>query len=49
MLATLEQLQLAADGLEWLIAEHIEHELDEGSRHKGMSSVVYLLGRKPLV
>lgn len=47
MLATLEQMQTALHGLEWLIAEHIDHELEEGSRHKGMSSVVYLLGRKP--
>ena len=49
MLATLEQMQLATEGLEWVIAEHIEHELEEGSRHKGMSSVLYLLGRKPQI
>ncbi len=47
MLGTLEQMQTSFTGLEWVIAEHIEHELEEGSRHKGMSSVVYLLGRKP--
>lgn len=47
MLATLEQMQTSFAGLEWIIAEHIEHELEEGSRHQGMSSVVYLLGRKP--
>lgn len=48
MLGTLEEMQTAAEGLEWLIAEHSTHELEEGNRHKGMSSVVYLLGRKPL-
>ncbi|MRN38240.1 class I SAM-dependent methyltransferase [Neisseria sp. N95_16] len=46
MLGTLEEMQAALDGLEWLIAEHRDHELNEGNRHVGMSSVVYLLGRK---
>ncbi|WP_416191484.1 class I SAM-dependent methyltransferase [Neisseria sp. CCUG12390] len=46
MLGTLAEMQAALDGLEWLIAEHRNHELNEGSRHVGMSSVIYLLGRK---
>lgn len=46
MLGTLEEMQAALDGLEWLIAEHRDHELNEGNRHVGMSSVVYLLGKK---
>ena len=48
MLGTLEEMQAAINGLEWQVAEHCEHELHEGVRHKGMSSVIYLLGRKPL-
>ncbi|PSJ79834.1 class I SAM-dependent methyltransferase [Neisseria iguanae] len=46
MLGTLAEMQAALNGLEWLIAEHRDHELNEGSRHVGMSSVVYLLGKK---
>ena len=48
MLGTLEEMQAAINGLEWQVAEHCEHELHEGVRHKGISSVIYLLGRKPL-
>ncbi|MDO5640061.1 MAG: class I SAM-dependent methyltransferase [Neisseria sp.] len=46
MLGTLAEMQAAFDGLEWLIAEETERELSEGSRHRGRSAVVYLLGRK---
>lgn len=46
MLGTLEEMQSALDGLEWLIAEHSLREMDEGSRHQGTSSVICLLGRK---
>lgn len=47
MLGTLAEMQQALHGLEWLIAEHQVIELDEGSRHRGTSSVLHLLGRKP--
>ncbi|HBO38874.1 MAG TPA: class I SAM-dependent methyltransferase, partial [Pasteurellaceae bacterium] len=46
-LGTLEEMQKALSGLEWLIAEHDVREVKEGSRHNGVSSVIYLLGRKP--
>lgn len=47
MLGTLEEMQQALHGLEWLVAEHSLREMKEGSRHQGISSVLYLLGRKP--
>ncbi|OSI16188.1 tellurium resistance protein TehB [Neisseria dentiae] len=47
MLGTLEEMQQALHGLEWLVAEHSLREMNEGSRHQGVSSVIYLLGRKP--
>ncbi|UOO82429.1 class I SAM-dependent methyltransferase [Uruburuella testudinis] len=47
MLGTLAQMQTAFHGLEWLVAEEIERDLSEGSRHRGKSAVIYLLGRKP--
>lgn len=47
MLGTLEDWQDAYKGLNWLYAKHQTHHLNEGSRHVGMSSVVYLLGQKP--
>lgn len=46
LLATLPQMQAALSGLDWLLAEHSEENLQEGSRHQGMSSVLYLVGRK---
>lgn len=46
LLGTLEEMQLALSGLEWLIAEHSVKEMNEGSRHQGMSSVICLLGKK---
>ncbi|MDO1510099.1 MULTISPECIES: bifunctional 2-polyprenyl-6-hydroxyphenol methylase/3-demethylubiquinol 3-O-methyltransferase UbiG [unclassified Neisseria] len=46
MLGTLEEMQNALKGLEWLIAEHSLREMNEGSRHRGTSSVICLLGRK---
>lgn len=48
MLGTLNDWQSAYQGLHWLHAEHRTHHLNEGSRHVGTSSVVYLLGQKPL-
>lgn len=47
MLGTLEEMKTAFTGLEWVIAEHIQREVYEGERHRGMSSLVRLLGRKP--
>ncbi|MDO4907926.1 bifunctional 2-polyprenyl-6-hydroxyphenol methylase/3-demethylubiquinol 3-O-methyltransferase UbiG [Neisseria sp.] len=47
MLGTLEEMQQALHGLEWLVAEHSLRDMNEGSRHQGVSSVIYLLGRKP--
>lgn len=47
MLGTLEEMQQALLGLEWLLAEHDVREMNEGSRHVGASSVICLLGRKP--
>ena len=47
MLGTLAEMQQALHGLEWLVAEHEVIELGEGSRHRGRSSVVRVLGRKP--
>lgn len=47
MLGTLEEMQKALNGLQWRIAEHRVHDLAEGSRHQGKSSVIYLLGQKP--
>ena len=47
MLGTLEEMQQALLGLEWLLAEHDVREMNEGSRHVGTSSVICLLGRKP--
>ena len=47
MLGTLEEMQRALNGLEWLVAEHGLREMNEGSRHRGTSSVICLLGRKP--
>ncbi|WP_373745623.1 class I SAM-dependent methyltransferase [Neisseria dentiae] len=47
MLGTLEEMQQALHGLEWLVAEHSLRDMSEGSRHQGVSSVIYLLGRKP--
>lgn len=46
MLGTLEEMQQALHGLEWLVAEHKLREMNEGSRHRGTSSVICLLGRK---
>lgn len=46
MLGTLAEMQAAFDGLAWLVAEETERELSEGSRHRGKSAVVYLLGCK---
>lgn len=47
MLGTLEEMQQALLGLEWLLAEHDVREMNEGSHHVGASSVICLLGRKP--
>ena len=47
MLGTLNEMQQALAGLEWLIAEHEVIILGEGSRHQGESSVLHLLGCKP--
>ena len=47
MLGSLEEMQQALLGLEWLLAEHDVREMNEGSRHVGASSVICLLGRKP--
>ncbi|OSI35536.1 class I SAM-dependent methyltransferase [Neisseria dumasiana] len=47
LLGTLEEMQQALSGLEWLVAEHSVREMNEGSRHQGMSSVICLLGKKP--
>lgn len=46
MLADISTLQAASSGLQWKIARHQVHHLEEGSRHSGMSSVIYLLGEK---
>ena len=46
MLGTLEEMQHALMGLEWVVAEHIQREVYEGERHNGMSALVRLLGRK---
>ncbi|MDO5686561.1 MAG: class I SAM-dependent methyltransferase [Neisseria sp.] len=45
-LPDMEQLQAACHGIEWLIAEHVEIDVQEGARHSGMSSVIHLLGLK---
>lgn len=47
MLADITQLQNAMSGLEWLIAEYRRPNLEEGSRHRGESAIICLLGRKP--
>lgn len=47
MLGTLTEMQQALSGLEWVIAEHEVREINEGIRHRGMSSFICLLGRKP--
>ncbi|EGV36504.1 class I SAM-dependent methyltransferase [Neisseria weaveri] len=47
MMGTLEEMQQALEGLEWLVAEYEIKDLAEGCRHVGTSSVVCLLGRKP--
>lgn len=47
MLGTLPAMQQALSGLDWLIAEHSQREMNEGNRHIGPSSVICLLGRKP--
>ncbi|OSI17318.1 class I SAM-dependent methyltransferase [Neisseria dumasiana] len=47
LLGTPEEMQQALSGLEWLVAEHSVREMNEGSRHQGMSSVICLLGKKP--
>ncbi|MDO4640952.1 MAG: class I SAM-dependent methyltransferase [Neisseria sp.] len=48
MLGTLEEMKSAFNGLEWLIAEYIRLDQTEGSRHRGESALIRLLGRKPL-
>lgn len=47
LLSSLEEIKQALSGLEWLIAEHSVKEINEGSRHRGLSSVICLLGKKP--
>lgn len=47
MLGTLEAMQQALHGLEWLVAEHGLRKMNEGSRHRGISPVICMLGRKP--
>ncbi|MCS4534585.1 class I SAM-dependent methyltransferase [Neisseria montereyensis] len=49
MLGTLTEMQQALSGLEWVIAEHEVREIHEGIRHRGMSSFICLLGRKPSI
>lgn len=46
-LGTLRDMVESFDGLDWIVVEHVRREIQEGSRHKGMSSMVHLLGRKP--
>lgn len=46
MFADLAEIQTSLSNLEWLHAEHRIHNLEEGTRHSGKSSVLYLLGRK---
>ena len=46
-LGTLRDMIESFDGLDWIVVEHVRREIHEGSRHKGMSSMVHLLGRKP--
>lgn len=48
MLGTLQEMQAAFRGLEWLVAEHIILHQTEDNRHQGKSALVRLLGRKPL-
>lgn len=48
LLGTLEEWQSTFTGLTWRHAEHRTHTLNEGKRHCGLSSVVYLLGQKIL-
>ncbi|EGZ47420.1 class I SAM-dependent methyltransferase [Neisseria wadsworthii] len=48
MLGTLRDMVDVFGGLEWIVAEHVRREVYEGSRHTGQSSLIRLLGRKPL-
>jgi len=47
MLADLAELKLELPGLEWLVAQELERDVQEGKYHAGRSAVVQLLGRKP--
>jgi len=46
-LADLAALRMELKGLEWIHAEEIEREVQEGKHHNGPSAVVQLIGKKP--
>ncbi|MEJ2308497.1 MAG: class I SAM-dependent methyltransferase [Gammaproteobacteria bacterium] len=47
LMMTLETLQAELEGLEWLHAQELVRDIQEGEFHQGRGAVVQLIGRKP--